>query len=161
MRFLDSASRIRVLSFSKLAINKKNDNDITIFWHDVIVIFWRSFISLVKFSYCSKFYVNIMTGFKNISIFFYKELTRNLEIRNTPVWVFPNIWRLGKVTVTKFGMNVFNKTLMNVAKLQFCSFYRFLVIKVKPRGWGGGKITASNQIRVKIQKNILNILLWL
>ena len=42
-------------------------------------------------------------------ISFYKRLTRNLEIGNTPVWVLPTIWRMGPVTNIKFGTNVSNK----------------------------------------------------
>ena len=58
-------------------------------------------------------------------VFFYKELTRK----------------------TKFGTGAFNKMLLNAAKCQRHSFYRFFVIKGKPSrgvwGWrgGGGKIT--------------------
>ena len=40
------------------------------------------FVSLVKFNYWSKFHVNIITGFEIMTIFFYKGLTRNPEIRN-------------------------------------------------------------------------------
>ena len=61
--------------------------------------FWHCFVSLVKFSYWCKFHVNIITGFVVMATFFYKALTRNPEIRNTPVWVFPNIWRLGKLGI--------------------------------------------------------------
>ena len=52
-------------------------------------------ISLVKFSYWSKFHVSVMTGSGVMTIFDYKGLIRNLEIRNTSVWVLPNIRRLG------------------------------------------------------------------
>ena len=34
--------------------------------------------------------------------FLYKGLTRSLEIGNTPVYILPNIWRLGQVKYTKF-----------------------------------------------------------
>ena len=81
------------------------------------------FVSLVKFSYWSKFHVNIITGSGIMTIFFYKGLTRNLEIRNTPVSVFPNIWRLGRVMGTKFG-TMSNRMLLNAAKFQGYSFYR-------------------------------------
>ena len=106
-------------------------------------IFWHRFVSFVKFSYWSKFHVNIFTGSGIMTIFFYKGLTRNLEIGNIHVWVFPNIWRLGRVMDTKFGTNVSNRMLLNVAKFQGYSFYRFWVVKGKPtRGGGGvGKIT--------------------
>ena len=102
--------------------------------------FLSCFLSLAKFSYWSKFHVNIITGFGIITIFFYKGLTRNPEIGNTPVWVLPNIWRLGQVMDTKFGTNVSNKILLNAAKFQGYSSYRFWVIKGKP-----------NRARVKSQ----------
>ena len=69
-----------------------------------------------------------------MTIFFYKGLTRIPEIGNTPVWVLPNIWRLGQVIDTKFGANILNRVLLNVAKCQGYSFYRFWVIKGKPTG---------------------------
>ena len=134
-------SRIRPPDCSKLAKNPKNDNDVTIFRHDVIVkFFWRCFVSLVKFSYWSKFHVNIITGSGIMTIFFHKGLTRNPEIGNTSVWGFPNIWRLGRVMDTKFGTNVFNRMLLNAAKYQGCSFYHFWVIKEKPTVGGGVKL---------------------
>ena len=69
-------------------------------------------------------------------------LTKNPEIGNTPIWVLPNIWRLGQVMDTKFGTNVSNRMLLNAAKCQGYSFYRFWVIKGKPTGGGAeGKIT--------------------
>ena len=126
---MQTVSGIRPLDCSKLAKNLKNDNDFTIFRHDVNVkIFWGCFISLVKFSYWYKFHVNIVSGSGIMTIFFYKELTRNPEIGNTHVWVFPNIWRLWRVMGTKFGTNVSNRMLLNAAKLQGYSFYRFWVI---------------------------------
>ena len=106
-----------------LVLNRKNDNDITICCHDVIVkLFRRCFVSLVKFSYCS----GVM------KIFFYKGLTRNLEIGNTPVWVLLNIWSLGQVRNTKFGTEVSNEMLLNAAKCQGYRFFHFWVIKGKP-----------------------------
>ena len=39
---------------------------------------------------------------------------------------------------TKFGANVSNRMLLNVAKFQGYIFYRFLVIKGKPTVGGGG-----------------------
>ena len=64
-----------------------------------------------------------------MTIYFYKGMNRNLEIENTPVWILPNIWRLGWVKDTKFGMNVSNKFLVKATKCQGNSFYRSWVIK--------------------------------
>ena len=89
--------------------------------------FLKLFCSHVKFSYWSKFHVNIMTGSGVMAISYYKGLTRNLKTRNTPVWALFNIWRLGKFRNTKSGMNVSNKMLLNAKKYRSYSFYRFWV----------------------------------
>ena len=86
--FTDYASGIRLPNCSKLTINRKNDNDVIICWHDVIVhFFWRCLVSIVTFRYWSKFHVNI-TGSRVMIIFIYEGLTRNPEIGNSPVWVW-------------------------------------------------------------------------
>ena len=132
--FTDYAPGIRFLDSSKLAINWRNDNDVTICWHDVIVKFWRCFVSLIKFSYWSKFHVNIITGSRAMTVYFYKGLTRNMEIGNTPAWVLPNIWRLRRDRDTNFGTDVSNEKLLDAAKCQGDSFYGLWVIKRKPIG---------------------------
>ena len=69
--------------YNRMARNPKNDNDVTIFRVDVNVkIFWRCFVSLVKFSYWSKFHVNFITGSGIMTIFFYTGLT---EIRKSEI----------------------------------------------------------------------------
>ena len=63
INFTDYASGIRLPNGSRLAVDWKNCNNVTIFWNDVIAKFSsRCFISLVKFSYWSKFHFNIITG---------------------------------------------------------------------------------------------------
>ena len=140
---------IRLPNCSKLTKNWKNDNDVTICWHDVIVtFFWRYFIVLMKFSYWFKFHVNIITGSGVMTVFFYKGLTRNLEIGNTPVWVLPNIQRLGQVGDTKCGANVSKNILLNFEKCQGYSFYSFWVIRWNPTG--GELNYPHTQIKLKI-----------
>ena len=51
----------------------------SLWWHGVIINFFKLFFSLVKFSYRSKFHVNIITGSEVMIIFFYKGLTKNPE----------------------------------------------------------------------------------
>ena len=48
-------------------------------------IFFDVDFSLVKFSYWSKFHVNIIIGSGVMTIFFYKGLTGNPETGNNPV----------------------------------------------------------------------------
>ena len=78
-------------------------------------------------------------SFKSISslsyeVYFHKRLTRNLKIRNTTIWVLPNIWRLRRVRDAKFSTNGSNKMSLIAAKWQSYSFYRFWIIKGKPTG---------------------------
>ena len=120
----DYASGIRLLDCSKLALNWKKDNGVTIYWHDLITkFFWRCFIPFVRFSYWFKFHVNIIIGSEVMTIFFHKGLTRNQEIRNTLAWVFPNIWRLERVRDTKFGTNISYDMLLNDAKCHCYSLH--------------------------------------
>ena len=111
-------SGIRPSDCSKLAKTPKNYNYVTIFQHDVNVkFFWRCFVSFWLSS--------LVTGPSFMSIsslvlelwIFYKGLTRNPEIRNTPVWVLRNIWILGRVMNTKFGTNVSNRMSFTVFEL--------------------------------------------
>ena len=88
-----------------------------------------------------------------MTIFFYKRLTRNPEIENNPVWVLPNIWRLGRVMDTKFGTNVSNRMLLNSAKFQSCSFYFFWVIKGKPTG---GQNSPPPPTQIRVNQNTLS-----
>ena len=93
------------------------------------IFFWRCRISLVKFRYWFKYYVNIITCSRGMAIFLYNGLTRKPEIRNIPVWVFSNIWKLVRVIDTEFGTNFSNQIFLNTATCQVYSFYRFGVVK--------------------------------
>ena len=121
----------------------QNDNDVTIFRHDVIAtFFWRCFVSLVKFSNWAKFHVNIITGSGVMTIFFNKWLIRNPEIENTLVWVLHNIWRLGRVRDTKFGRNI--SLVRNVTECCKMPSWPFLSYSEETNKWeegGGVKIT--------------------
>ena len=115
--FTDYTSGIWHPFCSKLVVNWKNSNDVTIFLHEVILTFLCFFVFLFNFSYWSKLHVNIMTGSEVMTVSFCKALTRNPEIGNTPIWALPNIWRLGQVSNTRFGRNVFDKMLLNATIL--------------------------------------------
>ena len=77
-------------------------------------IFWHYFVSLVKFNYWYKVHIHIITDSGVMTISFYKGLTRNREIGNTPFWVLPNIWRLGWIRNIKFGTSVSNKIIIMI-----------------------------------------------
>ena len=106
---------IRLPDCSRLVKNRKNDNDVTICRHDIIVIFfffWRFFVSLVKCSYWSKFHVNITAS---------SEIQKS-EIPASELCPISGDW----------------DWLLNAAKCQSYNFYHFWVIKRKPTGWGEG-----------------------
>ena len=133
---------IQLPDCSRLAINWKNDNDVTICQHEVIVkFFWCCFVSLVRFSCWSKFHVNIITGSRVMTVFFIGDWPENQK------WEIPPIWVLGQVRDTKFGINVSNEMLLNAAKYQGYSFYCFLSYYGKTNR-GRVKLPHPTQIRV-------------
>ena len=69
-------------------------------------------------------FMSIVTGSGFMTVSFYKGLTRNPEIGNTPSEFCPISGDWNK-SGTKFGTNVSNKKLLNAAKCQGYSFYRF------------------------------------
>ena len=72
-------------------------------------------------------------------IFFYKELTRIPEIKNTPVWVLSNICSLGQVKDSKFGTDFSNEMLLNPTKHQGYSFYRCELLRENQQGGKRGE----------------------
>ena len=133
--FIDHASGNLLTNGCKLAINKKKKRMATICQHDVIVIFFCcNIVFLLKFNYWFKSNANIMTSSRVMTIFIYKRLTRNTEIKNNTAWIFSNTSRLGQVSDSNFCRNFCNKMLLNTAKCQGYSFYLFWVIKGKLTG---------------------------
>ena len=94
-----------------------------------------------------------------MTIFFYKGLTRNPEIGNTLIWVLPNTWRLGRIMDTKIGTILSDRILLNAAKIQGYSFYRFWVIKGKPTV-GAGKTTPPPLPRLGLKAMLNSIDLY-
>ena len=81
--FADYISGIRPPDCSKLTKNPKNDSNVTISRHEVIVkFFWRCIVSLAKFSYWSKSHANVITGSGIMIIFFVRDWS---EIRKSEI----------------------------------------------------------------------------
>ena len=153
--FMDYASGIRLPDSSKLAVNWKNGNDIAIMRHDVIINIFDVVLFLLSSLVTGPTFMLISSLVLELWQFPFirdwPEIRKSEippsenrkyprpKIGNTPVWVFPNIWRLGWVRNTKFGTKVSNEMLLNAAKCQGYSFYHFWVIKAKQTG--RGKIT--------------------
>ena len=127
-------SGIRLCDCSILAINWKNNIDVTIYQHDVI---------FKNFSRCLILLIKLVTGPSLMSIslpvlelwqFFIRDWPGILILEIPPFWVLPNIWRLGRVRDPKYGTNVSNELLLCDAKCQGYRFYRFYVIIAKLTG---------------------------
>ena len=122
----------RLPDYSKLAINWKNDNDVTIFRHDVIVNSFELVFFLLLNLVTGPSFMSISSLVLELGYFFYKWLTRNQKTRYTSIWVLRNILRLEKVRDTKLSTNVSNEMLLNAAKWHGYRFFRFWGINGEP-----------------------------
>ena len=78
-------ARIRPPDCSKLGKNPKNDNDVTIFQHDVNVkLFWPCFVSIVMFSYWFKLHENIITSSGLMTISFIRDWPEIRKLKIPP-----------------------------------------------------------------------------
>ena len=127
--FTDYSSSIRLPDCSKLAINRKSDKHVTICRHDVIVDFFWRILFLLSILVTDPSFMSISSQVLKLWQFTFKRAWPDIQKSEIPpsVWVLSNIWRLGQVRDTKFGTDVSNEMLLNYAKCQVCSFYRFWV----------------------------------
>ena len=71
--FRNYSFEIWLLDCTKLTKNWKNNNDATTWRHNLTNIFLRCCVLSVKFSYWSKFHVNVITGSRVMTIFIDKD----------------------------------------------------------------------------------------
>ena len=126
-------SGIRPLDCSKLAKNTKNDNGVTIFRHEVIIkFFWRCFVSLVKFSYWSKFHVSIITG------------SRKSEIPLSEVCPISGDW--GELWIPNLAWMSLIECYWMLQISRVTAFTVFELSRENQRG--GGKVTPPPRLRL-------------
>ena len=113
---------------------------------------WRCFVLCDRFSYWSKFHVNIITGSGLMTIFFYQGLTRNMEIRNTPVWVLTNNLRLGELGIPNLAQISLIKCYWMLQNDRVTAFtVSELLRETNKQGGGrGGKITPRILPRLRL-----------
>ena len=87
-----------------------------------IFFFWSFPVSLVKFSYWSKFFCQYRDVPGVMTIFVIKGFTRKSEIVNNPVWVLPNIWRLGKLGTSNLALLPLIKSYWMLQKTRAAAF---------------------------------------
>ena len=114
-------SRMSLLNSSKLLTNWKSDDDILIWQHNFIVkYFWSCRVSLIKFSYWSKFHVNIITG---SGIFLLWPEMEKSEKFLSEFFAIPGDW----VRDIIFDTNVSDESywIFIAKKLYFLRFFQF------------------------------------
>ena len=148
--FMDYTSGIRLPDCSKLVINWKNDSDVIIFWHDVIVrFFWRGFVFLVMFSYWSKFHVSIITG-SGVRQFSFKRNwpeTRKSEIPPSGFCPISGDW--GKSGIPNLMRMSLIKCYLMLQNSRVTAFTLFELLRENQDKQGGGKITPPFPTQIK------------
>ena len=155
VRFTDCAPGIRLPDGFKLAINRKNDNDVVICRHD---FFWRWFVSFIMFSYWSNFHVNISTDSGVMIIFFIRD--------------WPEIWKL-EIPLSEFWLTSRDRGKLgipNFARMSLITCYwmlqngtvaAFTVSELLRDNQQVGKITLTpSQVRVKWRKCCMDCFLF-
>ena len=106
-----------------------------------------------QISYWSKFHVNIITGSRIMTIFFYKGLTRNPEIGNTHEF-FPISGDWGELWIPNLARMSLIECYWMLQNSRVTVFTVFELLRESQLG-GGGKITPSpSQIRVKYKNSL-------
>ena len=125
--FTDYEYGIRLPDSSKLANNWKKHYDVEIWRNDVIVSFLTLLCFLCQVQLLDQVSCQYIIGSEVMTIFSYKGLTRNPEIRNTSRLSFAQYLEGHQI-----GMNVSNKILLNASKCHGYRFYPLWVVKRKP-----------------------------
>ena len=95
-------SRIRLPDYSKLTTNLKNTNDSAICRHNLIINFFDVVIFVLSGLVSGpSFMLTLSLVLKFWQVLAIKDLTKNLEIENIPVWDLSNIWKQGQFRDTK------------------------------------------------------------
>ena len=120
---------------------KKNCRNVTICRHDVIVkFFWSCFVCLVKLSYWSNFHVNIITGSGVMAISFYKGLTRNPEIGNTPSEFCPISGDWGKLEIPNLAQTPLIKCYWMLQNTRVTAFTISELLRENQQVGEGGEV---------------------
>ena len=124
--------------------------------------FWRFFVSLNKFSYWSKWNVNIITDSGVMTIFFHKGLTRNLKIekKKAEFCLISSDWGKLEIPNLPWMSMIMLIMLLNVGEFQVYSHYRFWVIKEKPTTWQIKLTTPPTRLGIIVFISIQYQLFW-
>ena len=150
-----------VSGFRQLRYNSQNDVIVKFIWRWCVFFFFF----FVKFSYWSKFLVNIITGSGVMIVFVYKGLTSILEIGNPPSEVCPTSvdWdESGSINLARMSLIKSYWILQNA--WYFYNFFfkitTFAVSEWLRKKQHGLKLRPTTQIRVKISCTSISVFSW-
>ena len=137
--FADSVSRIRPPGCSnwpkirKMTMTSQFSNTTS-----TSIFFWCCFVSLVKFSYWSKFHVNIVTRSGIMTIFFYKGLTRNWKSEILPSEFFPISGDWGQLWIPNLAQMSLIEYYWMLQNFRVTAFTVFELLRENQLGVGVG-----------------------
>ena len=112
--------------------------------------FIRCFVSLVKFSYLPKFHVNIITGSRIMTNFFYEGLTRNPEIGIPTSEFFPITREWGKLWIPHLARMSLIECYWMLQNSRVTAFTVFELLRENQLGGGGNNPTSPPRLRLKL-----------
>ena len=120
---------IRLLYCSKLVINRKNDNDIIVCQHDIIVNFFWRFLTLLYFSSRVSFWCKCYT--KSLLVLSLSQFWKCVHLsfaQYLETWGELGIPDLERISLMKCYW------ILQNARVTTFTFYEFLLFEVKPTG---------------------------
>ena len=143
-------SGIRPPDCSKLAKNPKHDNDVKIFRHDVNVrFFWCCLVSFAKFSYWSKFHVNIITGSGIMTIFFIRDWPEIRKSEIPPSEFFPISRDWDELWIPNLPRMFLIECYLMLQNSRVTAFFVFELLRENQLGGYNYPPPPPTQIRVK------------
>ena len=95
---------------------------------DVVLILLSSLVAASS-------YMSISLLVLELWIFFYKRLNRNPEIRNTPVWVSPIIWKPGELGIPNFARMFLIKCSYMMQNAKVTAFTVIAILRENLQGY--------------------------
>ena len=120
---------------SKLTVNWKNNNGVTIFRYEILKIFGLWIVSLDNFIYWSKSNFNIITSSGVMTIFFFIKYWSEIRILEIPLSEFSQIsGDCDKLRIPSLAQIFLEKCYWKLQNARFRAFIIFELLREKQQG---------------------------
>ena len=127
--FTDYGSGMRYPEIRKMTMTSQfADMTSSSIFSDVVLILLSSLVAASS-------YMSISLLVLELWIFFYKRLNRNPEIRNTPVWVLPIIWKPGELGVPNLARMFLIKCSYMMQNAKVTAFTVIAILRENLQGY--------------------------